>query len=85
MNIGASIQLCGVCMELRPKKKKKKKKTRAPCWNNLRHFLVLQIAGTKYGTPQRVIEYKTKMVSAQTSEVYIVGMVKLIKPVKTLA
>ena len=47
--------------------------------------LVFQVAVTKHGTPQMVIEYRTKMINAQTSEVYMVGIVRLIKPVRTLA
>ena len=39
---------------------------------------------TSSGTPQRVIEYKTKMIIAQTSEVYMVGIIRLMKPVKGL-
>ena len=50
-----------------------------------RYCLVLQKAVTKRGTPQRVNEYKTRMIIAQPSEVYMVEMVRLIKPVRTLA
>ena len=41
--------------------------------------------GKKGGTPQKVIEYKTKMTLAQMSELYIVEIVRLIKPVRRFA
>lgn len=50
-----------------------------------RYILVLRILAKTCGIPQRVIEYIAKMISAQISAVYIVGIVRLIRPVKTLA
>ena len=41
--------------------------------------------GKKGGTPQKVIEYKTKMTLAQTSEVFIVEIVRLNKPIRRFA
>jgi hypothetical protein len=43
------------------------------------------MVSTKRGTPQMVIEYKTKITSAQKSEVYMVEIVRLIRPVRILA
>jgi hypothetical protein len=49
------------------------------------HCPVPQKEVTNRGTLQRVIEYKTKIIIAQKSEVYMVEIVRLIRPVKTLA
>ena len=49
------------------------------------HHLVFQEAVTNRGTPQRVIEYRIRMSIAQAFEVYMVGIDRLIRPVRTLA